>query len=117
VIFASVQLLLFLVFSLVILALAVWALVDAARRPASAFVAAGKRTKQVWMIVLGIATAVSFFCVPGPLGLGLLPSFLGLLSAVAAIVYLVDVRPAVAPHSGRRGGGRGTGGGPTSGGW
>jgi hypothetical protein len=27
------------------------------------------------------------------------------------------VRPAIAPHSGRRGGGRGTGGGPTRGGW
>ncbi|WP_454050703.1 DUF2516 family protein [Cellulomonas sp. Marseille-Q8402] len=114
-IFGSVQVLLFILFSLVILVLAVWALVDAARRPASAFVAAGKRTKQVWLIVLGIATAVAFFCVPPPLGLGAFPSFLGLLSAVAAIVYLVDVRPAIAPHSGRRGGG--TGGGPRSGGW
>jgi len=114
VIFASVQLLLFLVFSLVILALAVWALVDAVRRPAPAFAAAGKQTKQIWLIILGVATAVAFFCVPGPLGLGLLPSFLGLLAAVAAIVYLVDVRPAVAPHSGRRGGG---GQGPTRGGW
>ena len=30
---------------------------------------------------------------------------LGLLSAVAAIVYLVDVKPAVAPYSRRRPGG------------
>lgn len=109
------QYLLFLVFNLVILALAVWALVDCARRPAQAFVAAGKRTKQVWLIVLGIATAVAFFSVPPPLGLGAFPSFLGLLSAVAAIVYLVDVRPAVAPYTRRRG--NGSGGGPSRGGW
>ena len=113
-IFGSVQLILFLLFSLVILVLTVWALVDALRRPARAFAAAGKQTKQIWSIILGIATAVAFFTVPPPLGLGAFPTFLGLLSAVAAIVYLVDVGPAVAPHSGR--GGRG-GSGPTSGGW
>lgn len=116
-IFGSVQLILFLLFSLVILALTVWALVDALRRPAHAFAAAGKQTKQIWSIILGIATAVAFFTVPPPLGLGAFPTFLGLLSAVAAIVYLVDVRPAVAPHSGRGGrGGRG-GSGPSTGGW
>ncbi len=112
-IFANVQILLFLLFSLVILVLTVWALVDALRRPASAFVAAGKRTKQIWSIILGIATAVAFFSVPPPLGLGAFPTFLSLLSAVAAIVYLVDVRPALGPHSRRRG----AGGGPSRGGW
>lgn len=114
-IFGNVQVLLFLLFTLVILVLAVWALVDALRRPASAYVAAGKQTKQIWSIILGIATAVAFFSVPPPLGLGAFPTFLALLSAVAAIVYLVDVRPAVAPHSRRRGSGGGQG--PTRGGW
>nr|WP_210737431.1 DUF2516 family protein [Cellulomonas hominis] len=109
-----------LAFSLVILVLAVWALVDALRRPASAFTTAGKRTKQVWTIVLAFATVVAFLAVPPPLGFAFLPLFLALLSAVAAIVYLVDVRPAIAPYSGRRGGGRGSGGsggGPSRGGW
>ncbi|MEN1975783.1 MULTISPECIES: DUF2516 family protein [unclassified Cellulomonas] len=111
-IFASAQVLLLLAFSLVILVLAVWALVDALRRPASAFAAAGKQTKQIWSIILGVATVVAFIAVPPPLGIGAFPLFLALLSAVAAIVYLVDVRPAVGPHSGRRGGG-----GPSRGGW
>ncbi|RMI13364.1 DUF2516 family protein [Cellulomonas triticagri] len=109
----GVQFYLFLVFNLVILALTVWALVDAARRPAAAFVAAGKQTKQIWLIILGIATAVAFFSVPPPLGLGAFPTWLALLSAVAAIVYLVDARPAIAPHTRRRGGPSG----PSRGGW
>jgi hypothetical protein len=112
VIFGGAQLFLWLLFNVAILALAVWALVDALRRPAQAFVAAGKRTKQIWTIVLVIATAVAFFSVPPPVGLGAFPSFLALLAAVAAIVYLVDVRPAVAPYSRRRGGD-----GPARGGW
>ena len=47
-------------------------------------------------------------------------SFLALAAAVGGIVYLVDVRPAVRPYSGRGGrGGRGQGGGgtPPRGGW
>jgi hypothetical protein len=115
VIFASAQQILLLVFSLVILGLAVWALVDALRRPAPAFAAAGKQTKQIWTIILVIAAVVAFLAVPPPLGIGGVPMFLDLLSAVAAIVYLVDVRPAIGPHSRRRG--RGTGSGPSSGGW
>jgi len=111
-----VQVLLLLAFSLVILVLAVWALVDALRRPAAAFTAAGKRTKQVWTIVLAFATVVAVLAVPPPLGFAFLPLFLALLSAVAAIVYLVDVRPAVTPYTRRRGGGRG-GPGPSRGGW
>ncbi|ADG75967.1 Protein of unknown function DUF2516 [Cellulomonas flavigena DSM 20109] len=110
-IIGSLQLLLFLVFYVVIFGLSVWALVDCLRRPARAFVAAGKRTRAFWTGVLVAATAVAFICIPPPLGIGLpFPSFLALASAAAAIVYLVDVRPAVAPYSGR-------GGGPARGGW
>ena len=69
------------------LALAVWAFVDAIIRPAAAFVAAGKLTKPGWMAITGIATLVLLW--QGPL------SFLGLPAVIAAVVYLVDVRPAV----------------------
>ena len=64
-----------------------WALVDCLARPATAFVAHGKLTKQYWLIILAVALAC-----------GLLFPVLNLLSlagTVAAIVYLVDVRPAV----------------------
>lgn len=99
---ASLQVLMFLAFYLVIFGLAVWALVDLALRPARAFVDGGKRTKQFWGLILGPAAAIAFMAIPAPLGLGFL-SFLALASAVAAIVYLVDVRPAIAPYSRRRG--------------
>jgi hypothetical protein len=69
------------------LALAAWAVVDALVRPAPAFVAAGKLTKPAWLGITGVAAVVVYF-------FGLL-SFLGLPAVVAAVVYLVDVRPAV----------------------
>ena len=115
---ASAQQLLFLLVSVVILALAVWALVDCLTRPARAFPAAGKRTRTFWLAIIAVAAVLAFLGLP----LGVVPGFfqfLAFIAAVAAIVYLVDVRPAVAPYSRRRGGGRGGSGGPGSsrGGW
>lgn len=76
-----------------------YAFVDALRVHPDAFAAAGKRTKNLWLVLLGIALAVNIV-VLYPL------SFLNLLGVVAAAVYLVDVRPAVrAVGGGRRGGG------------
>lgn len=101
----------------IVFVLAVWATVDAATRPPGAFVSGGKRTKNFWLAVTGAATAVAFVAIPAPLGFGAL-SFLALGSAVAAIVYLVDVRPAIRPYSGRKGGRGGPGGRtPPRGGW
>jgi hypothetical protein len=68
------------------LALKVWALVDACIRPGVAFAAAGKLTKPAWIAILAVAVLLT-----GGDFLGLL----GLASVIAAIVYLVDVRPAV----------------------
>jgi hypothetical protein len=79
--------LVFLVLSWGALALTAWAFIDALVRPAPAFVAAGKLTKPGWAAITGIAIAVVYFF--GPM------SFLGLPAIIAAIVYLVDVRPAV----------------------
>ncbi len=89
--------------------LCVVALFDLLRRPARAFVSAGKRTRRFWLVVLGLATAVAFVAIPPPIGIGAL-SFLALGSAIASIVYLVDVRPAVTPYSGGRGPGPGQSG-------
>ena len=69
------------------LALALWAFVDALIRPAAGFVAAGKLTKPGWLAITGLAALVIYFFTP--------MSFLGLPAIIAAIVYLVDVRPAV----------------------
>lgn len=112
----SAQQILFLVLYVVIFLLCAWALVDCLLRPTRAFPAAGKRTKPFWLLLTALAAVVSFLALP--LGGG--TSFFGILAfvgVVAAIVYLVDVRPAVAPHSRRRGGRGGRGGGPSRGGW
>ena len=69
------------------LALTAWALVDALIRPAAGYVATGKLTKPAWAAILGLAVLVILW--QGPM------SFLGLPAVIAAVVYLVDVRPAV----------------------
>ncbi|MCW2740604.1 MAG: uncharacterized protein JWR45_1026 [Blastococcus sp.] len=69
------------------LGLTVWAFVDALIRPAAGFVASGKLTKPAWAAITGLAAVVIYW--RGPIG------FLGLPAVVAAVVYLVDVRPAV----------------------
>ena len=68
-------------------ALTVWAFVDAVIRPAGGFVAAGKLTKPGWAAIT--ALAARGHPLAGPM------SFLGLPAIIAAVVYLVDVRPAV----------------------
>jgi hypothetical protein len=68
--------------------LTVWAFVDALIRPANGFVAAGKLTKPGWAAITGLA-AVIIFWQQTPM------TILGLPAVIAAVVYLVDVRPAV----------------------
>jgi len=78
--------LLLLALGLALLALKLWALVDACVRPAAAFQAAGKLTKLAWIAILAAAVL---------LGAASVLSLFGLVAVVAAIVYLVDVRPAL----------------------
>jgi len=73
----------FLVLFVAILVVKVGALLDAAMRPQSAYVAAGKQTKTLWVVLLVVAV----------LSTGM--AFLSLAGLVAALVYLLDVRPAV----------------------
>jgi hypothetical protein len=77
--------------------LIVFAFIDSAIRPAQAYVAAGKQTKNMWMIILGVASAAVFL-----LGSGLFSLFT-IVGVIAALVYLLDVRPAVKEIGGRRG--------------
>jgi hypothetical protein len=69
------------------LALGAWALVDSLVRPAPAYVAAGKLTKVKWGAIAAVAAVVLFLSQP--------LNFLWLAGLVGAIVYLVDVRPAL----------------------
>ncbi|RPF27350.1 DUF2516 family protein [Georgenia muralis] len=104
----NVQLLIFLLLAVIMFALEVWALVDAATRPAPAFLAADKRTKNFWLALTGVAAAIGFIAIPPPLGLGLMGGFLQFVAVVPAAVYLADVRPAVRGYRPpRQGQGRG----------
>ncbi len=107
----TLQTAIFLIFYVAIFGASAWALIDLLRRPTAAFRTAGKLTKGKWGAILGASVAVSFMALPYPIGLGFLP-FLAIGAAVASIVYLVDVKPAVAPYSKRRGPR-----GPQRGGW
>lgn len=86
-----------LVLSLAILAMEVFAFVDALRQRSDAFVAAGKRTKTIWLAVTGVAALLGFLTLGNPLNL------FALLGVVGAAVYLTDVRPAVRSVGGGRG--------------
>lgn len=69
-----------------------WAFVDLLRRPSAAFPAAGKQTKPLWLVILGVAFVIG---IGGALGYLSLLSFFPIIAFVAAAIYLVDVRPKV----------------------
>lgn len=84
-----------LVATLVVFVVQAWAFVDAVSRRPGTFVAADKLTKPAWLIILGLAL-LAHMLIWSPV------SILNLAGAVAAIVYLVDARPALRAVTGRR---------------
>jgi 4-amino-4-deoxy-L-arabinose transferase-like glycosyltransferase len=72
---------------LAVLVMAVYAFVHAALQRSDAYTAADKLTKPVWLIILGVAVAMTSILYPvfGVLGM--------VIASCAAGVYLVDVRP------------------------
>lgn len=86
--------LLFVAF-VVLLAVKGFVVIDAVVRPSRAFPAADKMTKPAWLWILGLSLAVHIVWA-NPL------NFLSLAGTIAAFVYLLDVRPAVASVTRRR---------------
>jgi hypothetical protein len=87
--YSGFQSVILLVLGVVALGCEVFAFVDALRHPENAYVAAGKRTRTFWLVLLGVALAIGFVTLFNPL------SIFGLLAFVGAAVYLADVRPAL----------------------
>ena len=86
----------FSVLNLLLLALTcfkIFAFVDAAIRPSSAYLAANKLTKVAWLLILGIAAFYDVWW-------GGVTSILTIVGAAAAIIYMVDVRPPVRQYAG-----------------
>jgi hypothetical protein len=82
-----------------------WAFVDAITRPKSAFAAAatmsdnaaGRLTKPIWLIILGVAFVLGLYSA----AYGGVTGFLSVLAFVAAAIYLAGVRPKVREYSKR----------------
>lgn len=72
----------------VLLVVKIFALISALLYPADAYEAADKLNKTTWCILLGVAVGLQLLPVPIML--------LNLAMTVAALVYLADVRPALA---------------------
>ncbi|WP_193605941.1 DUF2516 family protein [Nocardioides dongkuii] len=72
-----------------VIAVSIFAFVMSLTYSAEAYNAAGKWTKQGWTIVLGLGALFSL------IGIGL-PLLISLAFLIAALVFLADVRPALA---------------------
>lgn len=79
------------VLNLILLALLcfkIFVFVDAAIRPGRAYEAAGKLTKVAWLLILGISALYDFKW-------GSFTGIITIAGTAAAIIYMVDVRPAL----------------------
>jgi hypothetical protein len=94
-IFTSIQSLIMFAFGIAAVGLSGFGLVDALRSRPDAFTAAGKRTKNFWLAVLGVAVALSIVTVYSPF------TIMWIAAVVGAGVYLADVRPALRRVTGR----------------
>ena len=72
----------------VLLAVKIYAFGSSLLYSAESYTAANKLTKPAWCIILGLGLALQFIPVGG--------LTLSLVSTIAAFVYLLDVRPALA---------------------
>ena len=95
----------FLALAVVAFIVEAWALVDAIMRPKAAFAAAatmsdnaaGRLTKPIWLIILGVAFVLGLYAAAYGSAIG----FLSVIAFVAAAIYLAGVRPKVREYSKR----------------
>src|SRR5271170_5886656 len=82
----------FMIVGFAAFAVEAWAFIDAITRPSQAFVAVGKQSKPLWLVLTGVATVVGLaFAFSGNAAM----SMLGVAVFLVAAVYLTDVRPKV----------------------
>ena len=78
-----------LVVTVIMIGVKIFALVTALMFTPDHYRAADKLTKPAWVAILGLGVAAAVLLVSSPLGL------LNLAFAIAAFVFLADVRPAL----------------------
>ncbi|MGP9538538.1 DUF2516 family protein [Brachybacterium sp. AOP43-C2-M15] len=97
---ALIQTWIFLLIALALLAVEIWALVNALRFRADAYVAAGKRTKVFWGALTGVSVLLGFLSIPYPVGRGSSMLFM-IAGVIIAGIFLADVLPALKQVMGR----------------
>jgi len=85
----SLDLNFYLVVAFVLLVVKIFAFVNSLMHSNEEYEAAGKLSKTAWSLILGLGVVVQLL-LGGPLGL------LNIVFTIAALVYLADVRPAIA---------------------
>ena len=98
----SLQFLVLAALAVVVFVVQAVAFVDAARRPANAYVSEGKLKKNIWLIILGVAAVIGFLGLPPAMMTS--TSFFNVIAVAPAIIYWGDVRPKIQPYG--TGGGR-----------
>ena len=78
-----------LVIDIVLLAVKIYAFVNALRYSDDAYRAVDKLNKMAWCVILGLGVAAQVVLAGSPLNL------INLAMTVAALVYLADVKPAL----------------------
>lgn len=81
---------------LVIFVVNLYALIEAIRTPAEAFPLMDKQSKRLWVGLLGVGTVLALSAVMGSFAIFVI------LSLIASLVFMLDVRPAVRGVSGNR---------------
>jgi hypothetical protein len=80
-----------LLVTLILLVVKIFAFVNSLMFSAESYRAAGKLTKPLWALILGLGLALQVLLIEAsPINL------IGLVFTIAALVYLADVRPALA---------------------
>lgn len=85
----SLELGFYALLAFVLLAVKIYAFVSSLMYSTESYEAAGKLTKPTWTILLGLGVALQVLFLNNPIGI------FNLIFTIAAIVYLVDVRPAM----------------------
>ncbi|WP_184537959.1 DUF2516 family protein [Streptosporangium becharense] len=84
--------LVFWILAVGVFALSGWALLHALKTPAQAFAVTGKQTKNLWLVILGLAALFGFAAAVQYISV---LSIFTIASVIASGIYLADVRPAV----------------------
>ncbi|MDR2382046.1 MAG: DUF2516 family protein [Bifidobacteriaceae bacterium] len=93
--FLRVQVVITLILSAAAFVTELWAFLSALKASAGAYALAGKLSKRAWCVITGASALVGFAALPTPVQTIGFAGILFIAALVAALVFLVSVRPKV----------------------